>query len=71
MADLGNRTTGASGVAPAVLGVVSFFVAGLFFSQAGGSDRETFLALGYLFQACGFLGVIVGGVVIALRLSRG
>ena len=37
----------------AVVGLVAAFVGGLFLAQAGGSDRETFLSLGYLFGACG------------------
>ena len=54
----------------AVLGVVAAFVGGLFLAQAGGSDRETFLSLGYLFGACGLLGILIGGVTIGIQLAR-
>ncbi len=54
----------------AVVGLVAAFVGGLFLAQAGGSDRETFLSLGYLFGACGLLGILIGGVAIGIQLAR-
>ena len=52
------------------MGVLAAFVGGLFLAQAGGSDRETFLSLGYLFGACGLLGILIGGVAIGIQLAR-
>lgn len=41
-----------------------------FIAQAGGSDREVFLFLGFAFAAVGLLGIVVGGVAIGIRLAR-
>ncbi len=51
-------------------GVVLAFIAGLFFAQAGGSDREAFLSLGFLFAAAGLLGIVIGGVAIGVQVAR-
>ncbi len=53
-----------SGRGPAVGGVLLAFVSGLFIGQAGGSDRETFLAIGFLLGAVGLLGIVIGGVTV-------
>ena len=55
----------------AVVGLVAAFVGGLFLAQAGGSDRKDLpRSLGYLFCACGLLGILIGGVAIGIRLAR-
>ena len=54
----------------ALAGVALSFIGGLFVAQAGGSDRETFLSIGFLFGATGLLGIIIGGVAIGIRMAR-
>jgi hypothetical protein len=46
------------------------FVGGLFIAQAGGSDRETFLSIGFLLGALGLLEIVIGGVAIGIQLAR-
>jgi hypothetical protein len=58
------------GWSPAVGGVISAFIGGLFVAQAGGSDREMFLSIGFLLGAVGLLGIIVGGVALGIRIAR-
>ncbi len=58
------------GAGQAFGGVLLMFIAGLFIAQAGGSDRETFLSIGFLLGAVGLLGVITGGVAIGIWLAR-
>lgn len=59
-----------SGAGFALGGVALMFIAGLFTAQAGGSDRETFLSLGFLLGAVGLLAIVIGGVAIGVRLAR-
>ena len=68
-----NQISGAAmraGGGYALVGVVLVFIAGLFFANAGGSDREAFLALGFLFAAAGLLSIVVGGVAIGIQVAR-
>lgn len=58
------------GWSPAVGGVVSAFIGGLFLAQAGGSDRELFLSIGFLLGALGLLGIVVGGVALGIQIAR-
>jgi hypothetical protein len=58
------------GWSPAVGGWTSAFIGGLFVAQAGGSDREMFLSIGFLLGATGLLGIIVGGVALGIRIAR-
>ncbi|MEP7089351.1 MAG: hypothetical protein ABI776_04520 [Nocardioidaceae bacterium] len=64
-------TPGSAPLITAIAGVVLAFIGGLFIAQAGGSDRETFLSLGFLFGAVGLLGIVTGGVAIGIRMARG
>jgi hypothetical protein len=50
--------------------VLLAFVGGLFIAQAGGSDRETFLSVGFLLVAVGLLGIVMGGVALGIQLAR-
>jgi len=59
-----------SGWGHAVGGVLLTFVGGLFIAQAGGSDRETFLSIGFLLGAVGLLGIVIGGVAVGIQLAR-
>lgn len=59
-----------SGWGPAVGGVLLTFVSGLFIGQAGGSDRETFISIGFLLGAVGLLGIVIGGVALGIQLAR-
>ncbi|CAN5214998.1 hypothetical protein BH18ACT9_BH18ACT9_21700 [soil metagenome] len=52
------------------LGVLMALVGGLLLAQAGGSDRELFLSLGYALGAAGLLGIVIGGVAIGVQLAR-
>ena len=54
----------------AVPGLVAAFIGGLFIAQAGGSDRGTFLSIGFLLGAVGLLEIVIGGVAIGIRLAR-
>jgi hypothetical protein len=45
-------------------------IGGLFVAQAGGSDQEMFLSIGFLLGAVGLLGIVIGGVAIGDRLAR-
>lgn len=54
----------------AIGGVVAALVGGLFIAQAGGSDREFFLSVGFILAAVGALGIVIGGVAVGVRLSR-
>lgn len=54
----------------AVGGLVATFAGGLFIAQAGGSDREMFLSIGFLLGAIGLLGIIIGGVALGIQLAR-
>jgi hypothetical protein len=54
----------------AVLGLLAASVGGLFIAQAGGSDRETFLSIGFLLGAVGLLEIVIGGVAIGMRLAQ-
>lgn len=69
MTDNSNASAPA-GVLHAVGGLVAAVIGGLFVAQAGGSDRETFLSLGFMFVAVGFLGMLVGGVALGIQLAR-
>lgn len=64
----------ASSLAPgwshAVRGLLAAFIGGLFIAQAGGSDRETFLSIGFLLGAVGLLEIVIGGVAIGIQLAR-
>jgi hypothetical protein len=60
----------ARGWAAATTGVLLAFIGGLFLAQAGGSDREFFLSVGYLLGACGLLGILIGGVALGIQLAR-
>jgi hypothetical protein len=60
-----ERGWGAAGV-----GLVASFIGGLFVAQAGGSDREAFLSVGFALLACGLLGILIGGVAIGIQLAR-
>lgn len=64
-------TPGSAPLITAIAGVALAFIGGLFIAQAGGSDRETFLSLGFLFGAVGLLGIVTGGVAIGIRMARG
>ena len=55
---------------PAVGGLISAFIGGLFVAQAGGSDRELFLSIGFVLGAVGLLGIVVGGVALGIQLTR-
>jgi hypothetical protein len=66
-----NRTSSLSaGAGHALGGLVSAVVGGLFLAQAGGSDREVFLSVGFLLAAVGLLGIVIGGVALGIRLAR-
>ena len=54
----------------ALRGLVAAFIGGLFLAQAGGSDRGTFLSIGFLLGAVGLLEIVIGGVAIGIRLAR-
>ena len=54
----------------AIGGVCAAFIGGIFIAQAGGSDRELFLSLGFLLCTVGLLGIVVGGVAIGIQLAR-
>jgi hypothetical protein len=54
----------------AVGGLLSAFIGGLFIAQAGGSDREMFLSIGFLLGAIGLLGIVIGGVALGIQLAR-
>ena len=59
------------GTTPALLGVLSFLVAG--FVQGMGrntNDPELVMAAFYALAACGSLGVVAGGVAMGIRLAR-
>ena len=58
------------GSSQAIGGVLTAFIGGIFIAQAGGSDRELFLSLGFLLGAVGLLGIVVGGVAIGIQLAR-
>jgi len=64
----------ASSLAPgwshALRGLVAAFIGGLFIAQAGGSDRGTFLSIGFLLGAVGLLEIVIGGVAIGIQLAR-
>jgi hypothetical protein len=49
---------------------VAAFVGGSLIAQAGGSDREVFLSLGFILGAVGLLHIIIGGVTIGIVRSR-
>lgn len=51
-------------------GLISAFIGGLFIAQAGGSDRELFLSIGFLLGAIGLLGIVIGGVALGIQLAR-
>jgi hypothetical protein len=65
-----SDASGTPGWSPAIGGLVSAFVGGLFVAQAGGSDRELFLSVGFLLGAVGLLGIVVGGVALGIQLTR-
>ena len=54
----------------ALRGLVAAFIGGLFLAQAGGSDRGTFLSIGFLLGAVGLLEIVIGGVAIGIQLAR-
>lgn len=54
----------------AVAGVALASIGGLFIAQAGGSDREAFLSIGFMLGAAGLLGIVIGGVSIGIRMAR-
>ena len=58
------------GITPALAGLISAFIGGVFVAQAGGSDREFFLSIGFGFGALGLLGIIVGGVALGIQVAR-
>jgi hypothetical protein len=58
------------GWAHALRGLLAAFIGGLFLAQAGGSDRGTFLSIGFLLGAVGLLEIVIGGVAIGIRLAR-
>lgn len=51
-------------------GLISAFIGGIFIAQAGGSDRELFLSIGFLLGAIGLLGIVIGGVALGIQLAR-
>ena len=65
-----SDSSGMPGVGHAVWGVIAAFVGGLFIAQAGGSDREFFLSIGFLLAAVGGLGIVIGGVAIGVQIAR-
>ena len=65
-----SGASGKSGNAQAIVGVIATSVGGLFIAQAGGSDREAFLSIGFLLMPVGILAMIIGGVAIGMRLAR-
>lgn len=59
------------GILPAVLGVMAFIFAG--FVRGGlrySSDPELILAASYGLAACGLVGVLAGGVALAIQIAR-
>jgi len=67
VSDAGSLTPGWS---HAIRGLISAFMGGLFIAQAGGSDREVFLSIGFLLGAIGLLEIVIGGVAIGIRLAH-
>jgi glucose/arabinose dehydrogenase len=65
-----SEATSTHGWSYAVGGVIAAFAGGLFVAQAGGSNREMFLSLGFLLGAIGLLGIVIGGVAIGIQLAR-
>lgn len=65
-----SSVSGMPGWFHAVGGVVLAILGGLFLAQAGGSDREMFLSLGFMLVAVGLLGIVIGGVAIGIQLAR-
>ena len=59
-----------AGSGHALGGLVSAVIAGLFIAQAGGSDREVFLSIGFLMAAVGLLGIVIGGVALGIQVAR-
>ena len=51
-------------------GVVIAVLGGLLLAQAGGSDREFFLSVGFAMEAVGLLGIVIGGVAIGVRMAH-
>lgn len=65
-----SDASGTPGWSHAIGGLVCACAGGLFVAQAGGSDREGFLSIGFLLGAVGLLGIIIGGVAIGIQLAR-
>ena len=59
-----------AGSGHALGGLVSTIIGGLFLAQAGGSDREVFLSIGFLLAAVGLLGIVTGGVAMGIQVAR-
>ena len=64
------RTTSWTPATSAFAGVALAFIGGLFIAQAGGSDRETFLSIGFLLGSIGLLGIVIGGVALGFQMAR-
>lgn len=65
-----SDASGTRGWPPAIGGLIAAVCGGLFIAQAGGSDRELFLSLGFLLGAVGLLGIVIGGVAVGIQLAR-
>jgi len=59
-----------AGWSHAIGGLAAAVLGGLFIAQAGGSDREFFLSIGFVLGAVGLLGIVIGGVAIGIQLAR-
>jgi cation transporter-like permease len=66
----GANESNAGGALLAIGGLLVVIIGGFFLAQAGGGDRETFLFVGFLLIAVGFLGMLIGGVAIGIQMAR-